>query len=257
MESGSLVRDWIGYRFQVTGDPAHPFAQRRDESRQLSRFVPGTIHVRRLHCPVWRARGMVRMPSRRSVSVDQAFATLQDAIENEERRVLNEVAVAARSNRPRDVLAVTEGLEKLEDFRGRVDALISRWASIRESIHPRTEQTNHAAVPSGDSVPTELNGSRTSDAVFRLAILSVIDRSNGTARTSAITTAVENDLRGVLTLADREVVPGTMQQAWRHAVVRLRNELVREGLVTAGTRRDTWRITEAGRQVLLEQVFPS
>jgi hypothetical protein len=82
------------------------------------------------------------------------------------------------------------------------------------------------------------------------AILSALVELGGRASGDSVIDRVGEKLEGVLTPADREMLPSGVDLRWRNRVAWQRFNMVRQGLIRNDSPRGVWEITDKGRQWL-------
>ena len=94
-------------------------------------------------------------------------------------------------------------------------------------------------------------GLRTREDAFRAPILKALVHLGGSAPMTEVLDRVGDVMEGQLNEYDRSPLPTTPgSPRWRNTAQWARNAMVREGLLSSGSPRGTWDITEAGERWL-------
>lgn len=165
-------------------------------------------------------------------------------------------------------------MNELKKLRGK---LVTEIEELRTEIKPlqdqlkvrndRLETVEHlialyednrpaSPVPPIQPAPLPSSGARnggifTPTHVYWPAILEVLEKRGGSARSETIIDEVGNFLAGALRPADYERVPSGVVR-WRNRVAWQRTNMINEGLLKKDSHRGIWEITEEGREWLRE-----
>jgi hypothetical protein len=132
---------------------------------------------------------------------------------------------------------------------------LQKWASPFEdspnSVLRRILQIG--GTPSKKTASARLpRGQRTPQSDFRRPILRVLYDMKGSGKTADVLDRVEQLIGGKLTTADRSRLRrGEIR--WRNTAQFERNAMVDEGLLTKGSQRGVWELTEKGVKLAKSQ----
>jgi hypothetical protein len=143
--------------------------------------------------------------------------------------------------------------QELVDLNDDYQEINKKMAKIRQQIEA-IERLLPDALEKPSSETNELD-SKSSEPftpahIYWPAILESLIEFGGAARGDQVIDRVGQKLEHVLTSRDRERLPSGIDLRWRNRTAWQRFNMVRQGLVKAGSPRGVWEITDQGKQWL-------
>jgi len=135
---------------------------------------------------------------------------------------------------------------RLEEFRAKAKELQGEWSSLFAARVPRARQRP------GRGVTVRLGrGLRTPEEAFRRPILEALNECGGSAPMEEVLALVERKVERVLNPHDWEPLASDPKAVrWRNTAQWCRAQLVREGLMRAGSPRGIWELSDSGLSAL-------
>lgn len=183
----------------------------------------------------------------RHKNVADAFELLLGEVAAALAAIREEGAQAFRRGDNRTVRALALQADAVQEFLDDLRAKHREWKRlVSGSARPGKARQERKRVPQGPRTPP---GLLTPHAAFCRPILEALVQLSGSADTPAVLEKVGEIMVSVLTSADREPVKSG-EPRWRNRAAWVRLYLVREGLLSASSKRGVWEITTAGRRWL-------
>lgn len=142
-----------------------------------------------------------------------------------------------------------------------IDTLLSALTDTTNDGAANTPPSTATSQSLASVVPASQMNNRSSDHrandrkltpvhLYWPAILASLIELGGRAPKEEVLQGVERKLTGVLTPADREVLPSGVDVRWKNRAAWQRFNMIKLGLLRSGSPRGVWEITDAGRQWL-------
>lgn len=146
--------------------------------------------------------------------------------------------------------ALLAKVESISGFRGRVLCLEDEWKALDVPIITKVSKRGAKKVTAARSKPLP-RGLKTSYEEFRYPILEALDRLGGTGNIREVLRIVEEILSEQLNKYDYQALPSDSKSIrWKNTASWERHKMVEEGLLSAGSPRGIWEITDAGYEEL-------
>lgn len=175
-----------------------------------------------------------------------AFDIVLEEIENAI-AVLNQEGAQAFEKGKYDIARdLMEKGSQMTAFRSRVRDLQKEWLNIFASIAPHKPRRQKA--PRFKKLQ---HGLRTPEDEFRIPILQTLVDLGGSAPMNDILDKVGRLMSDKLNPYDRQALPSDLTiTRWRNTAQWARAAMVKEGLLSSGSPRGVWEITNIGREFL-------
>jgi hypothetical protein len=178
--------------------------------------------------------------------ISSAFEILLEELETEIGVVYN-MGGKAFANRDFSIVdKVRKRLAGLEHFRDQTATLRADWGKFLNSAERDVDEKISGRRRNFGRLR---RGERTPQKEYFLPILRSLVEIGGAGKVSAIMEIVGKQIEGILKDVDLQPIPGKPSvPRWRSTALWARRALIKEGLIKPHSPKNTWEITEAGRE---------
>lgn len=182
--------------------------------------------------------------------VYEAIELVMEEIESVVDALREEGADAFRKDELENIGEIKERIDKIKKFREKFKDLQKEWKQLfGKEVAVTIQKTSHNKR---NIVQRLGRGLRTPEDNFRMPILEVLVKLNGSAPMRDVLDQVYKIMENQLNEYDLQSLPSTSQPRWENTAQWCRNSMVIDELLLSDSPRGVWAISDKGRELLRE-----